>query len=321
LSLAQISATSLLCQLLERDKPQINGKALLEGEYGDAGRDLLRERVLVIGASLSYVTCPECGVELARVVRELAHDQILLRCDECGEVSTHRALQATYKVSLSKVIDRMMIGLGTTPSARKDIQTDVAWRIGMTEPARGHALTWYFARHLHNAAVARRVLEQIRLDKASQSCRLITSAELPLPVDSPLTEFDVVNLSSVARLSQNKFEFFKERLSVVTPLPPQDVPLGTTLRHVRAQSKAYIDGVEYALEPMHVRILVALMDDFDHEMESSNLRTACDSDADPFSPRKVFDRQLDVYRTFIRYRAGDKVYALVIPADDSEWLS
>ena len=117
MSLAQISATSLLCQLLERVKPEINGGALLEGEYGDAGRDLLRERVLVIGASLSYLTCPECGVELARVVRELAREQILLRCDECGEVNAHRALQETYKVSLSKVIDRMRIGLGTTPSA------------------------------------------------------------------------------------------------------------------------------------------------------------------------------------------------------------
>ena len=100
MSLAQISATSVLCQLLEREKPEVNGMTLLGGEYGNAGRDLLRERLLVVGASLSHVTCPECGVELARVVRDLAHENILLSCDECGEVTSPRSLQETYKVSL-----------------------------------------------------------------------------------------------------------------------------------------------------------------------------------------------------------------------------
>ncbi|MCX7144027.1 MAG: hypothetical protein NT123_23890 [Proteobacteria bacterium] len=103
MSLAQISATALLCRLMEHDKAEINGMALLEGEHRDAGRDLLRERLLVIGNSLSWVTCPECGVELARVVRELAHDQLLLRCNQCGDFNASRAIQQTYKVSLPKV--------------------------------------------------------------------------------------------------------------------------------------------------------------------------------------------------------------------------
>ncbi len=321
MSLAQINATTLLCRLLELEKPEINGLALLEGEQSDAGRDLLRERLLVIGPSLSWVTCPECGVELARVVRELAHEQILLRCDECGEVSTRRALQETYKVSLSKMVDRIMIGLGTVPSAKKDILTDKVWRIGVIEPARGKAQTVYFARHLHDQRVAHRLLEQMQLDKAKNSARIITSCELPLPQGSLLTDFDVVNLGAVARISQSKFEFFKDRLAQSLPLPVEDVPLGTTLRHVRTRGKAYINAIEYDLEPVHVRILLALMDDFDHEMERSQLRSACNSEADPFSPRKLFDRQLHVYRTFIDYRSGDKVYALLIPPDDGGWLN
>ena len=115
-----------------------------------------------------------------------------------------------------------------------------------------------------------------------------------MPQGSLLTDFDVVNLGAVARLSQSKFEFFKDRLAQSSSLPVEDVPLGTTLRHVRTRGKAYINDIEYELEPVHVRILVALMDDFDHEMERSQLRSACNSEADPFSPRKLFDRQLDV---------------------------
>jgi len=162
-SLAQINATSVLCQLLERDKPEVNGTTLLGGEYGEAGRDLLRERLLVVGASLSHVTCPECGEELARVVRDLAHEKILLYCDECSEVSSPRSLQETYKVSLSKFIDRLMLGLGTAPSAKKEVATEVAWRIGVTEPSRGKPLTWYFARHLHDHMVAQWLVETSNL--------------------------------------------------------------------------------------------------------------------------------------------------------------
>lgn len=321
MSLAQIDATGLLCRLLERNKLEINGKALVGGDHADAGKGLLRERLLVVGPTLEGVTCPECGVHTARVMRELAREQILLYCDECGEVNAPRLLQETYKVSLTKLVERVMTGLGLNHSAKKEIMTDQAWRIGTTEPARGKPLTWYFARNLQDSKVAHRVRDQIRLDKASQSSKVITSTELPLPEGSPLTEFDVVNLASIARISQSKFEFFHERMSEVTPVPADDVPLGTTLRHVRARNKAFIDGVAYALEPIHVRILVALIDDFDHEMESADLRMACGSDADPFSPRKLFERQQPVYNAFIKYKKGDKVYALVVPPGDRDWLT
>src|SRR5487761_2639670 len=105
MSLDQIHATSLLCHLLEQRKPEINGNALLSGENENAGRDLVHERLLVLGPTLSWVTCPECGVELARVDREIGEDQILLRCDECGEVKAGRDLMRTYRVNLDKLVD------------------------------------------------------------------------------------------------------------------------------------------------------------------------------------------------------------------------
>ena len=321
MSLTQISATAVLCQLLEQEKSEINGHSLLAGEDGHAGRDLLRERLLVMGSSLSYVTCPECGIESARVVRELAHESILLYCDECGDVNGPRTLQETYRVSLSKFIDRLMLGLGTSPSTKKEVQPDFGWRLGITEPSRGKPLTWYFARHLHDPKVAHRLVETIRQDQAHKSARIITSSELPLPDGSPLFGFDVVHLGSIARISQSKFEFFSERAGLPVMVNPDEILYQNTLRFVRTTGKAVIDGVEHFLEPRQKNILLALIESRHHEMGNAQLRDACGSQADTFSPRKVFDRNTQVYSRFIKYQSGDGVYALQISEEDHDWLT
>ena len=73
-----VNATGVLCRLLEQSKPTINGAALLGGEFGEGGHELVRERLLVLGPALSYLTCPDCGIEMARVVRFVGVDQVLL---------------------------------------------------------------------------------------------------------------------------------------------------------------------------------------------------------------------------------------------------
>jgi hypothetical protein len=260
-------------------------------------------------------------VELARVVRDLAHENILLSCDECGEVTSPRSLQETYKVSLPKLIDRLMLGLGTQPSAKKEVATEVAWRIGVTEPVRGKPLTWYFARHLHDHKAAQRLMETIRQDQAHKSAKVLTSSALPLPEGSPLSDFDVVHLSDIARISQSKFEFFNDRMTVPVATSVEDTQFRTTLRLVRTEGKARVDGVDYPLEPRQKDLLLALMDDFDREMDRDALRTACRSQADPFSPSKVFERIPVVYKRFIKYQPSDGIYALQIPEEDRDWLT
>ena len=321
MSLAQINATSLLCHLLEQRKPEINGQELLDGDVGDAGRELLRERLLVIGRPLTWVTCAECGVALARVVRDNGSDQVLLRCDECGDVDARRSLTQTYKVSVSKVVDRLAISLNLPPSSRKAIVEERAWRLGSTEPARAKPITWYFARHLNDHVVARCLLEQVRADQASQSAKIITTTEVPLPPGSPLSDYSVSNLGAVARVSQSCFVFFPDRAKLPAPNIPAQPTRNTSLRDVRPHKVAYVDGTRYELEPIQVRILVALMDDRDHEMTGEALRTACHSDAAPFSPVKMFERNREVYKRFITYQRGDQVFALVISEEDRDWLT
>jgi hypothetical protein len=103
MSQSQVDATALLCRLLERDKPEINGQALVT-DHADAATHLLRERLLVLGRTLDWVTCPECGIETARVVRELSPDRIALRCPDCAEAQAPRRLRETHKVALQRVI-------------------------------------------------------------------------------------------------------------------------------------------------------------------------------------------------------------------------
>ena len=118
MSQTQVDATALLCRLLERDKPEINGQALVT-DHADAAAHLLRERLLVLGRTLDWVTCPECGIETARVVRELSPDRIALCCVDCDDVEAPRRLRETHKVALQRVIAALLNGLGLSANGLK----------------------------------------------------------------------------------------------------------------------------------------------------------------------------------------------------------
>ncbi|MGD7410768.1 hypothetical protein ACQCRK_16110, partial [Ralstonia pseudosolanacearum] len=146
----------------------------------------------------------------------------------------------------------------------------------------------------------------------------------PLPIGSPLAGFNVRTLRSVARIGQSRFEFFADRQAEsgaqqVEEARPQ-ARGQTTLRYVRTLGKAFIEGAEYPLEPRQQAMLLALISDLDHEMGKDALKAACGSQAQRFSPSKEFDRNLVVYKTFIRYLRDDERYALIIPDADREWL-
>lgn len=313
-----VNATEVLCRLLEQSKPTINGAALLGGEFGEGGHELVRERLLVLGPALSYVTCPDCGIEMARVVRSVGVDQVLLYCDECGEVDADRALLQTYTVSLSRFIDRMVSSLELTPSNRKAIDNDISWRLGVQEHKRGKAQTWYFARHLNDHTVARHLLDQIRSDNAAQSAKIITSTDVPLPDGSPLVGYDIKNLAAIARMSQNVFLFFDDRAEATVAQPEEEPAPVTSLRHVRHKGWAYVDGEKYELEGMQQKILLALMDAHAHRLEGKVIADRCGSDAFPFQPAKYFGRNNEVYKAFVRYVPGDKVYELIIHPEDAD---
>lgn len=212
----------------------------------------------------------------------------------------------------------MVSSLELTPSNRKAIDNDISWRLGVQEHKRGKAQTWYFARHLNDHTVARHLVDQIRSDNAAQSAKIITSTDVPLPDGSPLVGYDIKNLAAIARMSQNVFLFFDDRAEVTVAQPEEEPAPVTSLRHVRHKGWAYVDGEKYELEGMQQKILLALMDAHAHRLEGKVIADRCGSDAFPFQPAKYFGRNNEVYKAFVRYVPGDKVYELIIHPEDAD---
>jgi len=323
MSQTQLEATALLCQILERTRPQVAGSLFADAALADALGELKRERLLTIGTPLQWISCPECGVEQARVVRTLARNKILLLCSgDCGEFNAPELLAQVFRVSLSKVLNFLDTALELNGLDRKEIEPGKIWRLGLSESSRANARTWYFARTLTEHSVARRLADQIRIDKSSKSACIITSTTLPLPAPSPLEGLELVYLAHGARLSQSKFEMLANRvMSASAPVSAPRPAQGTTLRHVAVDACVYIDAKEYKLEPRQQKLLVALIHDFDHRMTVTQLKTACGSRAAQFSPSKVFERNPEVYEKFVKYDSFDDIYVLQIPPDDQDWLT
>lgn len=320
MSQTQVNATELLCRVLERPRPEISGDALVGGEFGEAGAVLRRERILVHGTPLDWVNCPECRMGSARIVRELHQDSITVLCPECGEITAHRSVRETLTVPLKRFVAILGTGLGLSSLGVTAIVPDTCWRLGTTEVKRGKPRNWYFARRLHRGEVATRLREQIAQDKALESSVVLTSTDVPLPAGSVLTDLDVRTLTQVGRIGQSRFEFFDARNGAPQPQIPHEAHPDTTLRYVRGHSKVYIGGEAFPLEPRQQRLLLALIDDRDHEMDKEGLKVACNSQSQSFKPAGEFERKPLVYRTFVRFLRDDERYALVIPEEDRDWL-
>lgn len=321
----QIEATALLCRLLDRKDAQIDGRALFEGEWSAGAGSLVAAKLLIRSGSLTWVKCTECWIESARVVRELPGNQIRLLCPECEEVDAPDYVRDTYKPVAPRLISKLLVGLDFSVMGKKAIDPDTAragllWRLGTSVPKRGQPVTWYFARMLHRPENALRLREQIASDNAARSAVVLTTSEVPLPAGSPLTGFDVRPLFTVGQVEEHGFTFFSDRIDSRGPQVVDEAAPDTTLRYVKTRGVVFLNGEEIELEPRQRKLLEALIDDLDHELDKDALRDKVGSVAKTFSPSKVFDRIPNVYRAFISYCTEDERYALVIPDDDRDWL-
>lgn len=323
MSQAQVDATALYCWLLDFDKPKITGVRLFEKERAAAAAHLVREQLLIRTESVEWLLCPDCG-EMARVLPQVTNNTISIKCPECDEVEAPVHSREIYQASLPKLVNSLLNGLNLSTQGMKPVVPDRIWRLGTTEEKRGQLTTWYFARQLSDARIASPLREHIAAEKTVQSCVILTSSQLPLPLGSPLVGFDLRPLFTIGRIGQSRFEFFGDRL----PMPGRQIiveaAFNTTLRYVETESKVYVDGTAYPLDRTQQLILLALIRSTDHELDKEALKAACGSQAQKFSPSRCFDKfeeTRNVYRTFIKYLAGDKLYTLIFPEEDRDWLN
>jgi hypothetical protein len=71
---------------------------------------------------------------------------------------------------------------------------------------------------------------------------------------------------------------------------------------------------------MQQKILLALIDAHARRLEGNQIAERCGSEAFPFQPAKYFGRNEEVYKTFIQFVRGDKVYELIIHPEDKGLL-
>jgi hypothetical protein len=313
MSQMQVSATSLLCELIESEADEINGYTLRS--YPDqAGACLLQEKMLVYGRRRTWVKCPECRAEQARVVRDINEHQMMLQCPECLDVTADISHSRTHKVSMSRFISMLLIGLNLSQLGMTEIESGLIWKLGTTQKARGKPTTWYFARRLRSPRVANRLRQQIKDDNAIETCTVLTSTNMPLDDGSALAQIDARSLSSVGRIGKSTFQMFDDRLEDLGVQVASERKPRTTLKFL-SDGIAYVEGEKFELEKQQILLLQALLEDRDREMTREDLREKCRSQAQKFSPRKVFDRNELVYKTFIEYQKVDRTYILLVDKD------
>lgn len=324
MSQSQIEATALLCRLLDRSDTRIQGRALFEGELARGARHLLRERLLAISAQLDHVTCTECRIESARVVREISETQIRLFCSECEAVEAPKYVRHTYRAVPTQLVTNLLNGLGLSRASLKIVVPEMIWRLGCTEPRPRTPCTWYFARMLYKPGVARQLRDELQAGCALGSAVVLTTSEVPLPAGTPLAGFDVRSLVHVGRIGQSTFEFFAERQvtpgAQVSVGPVRAASHYTTLRYTASEGLVYWQGQQVKLTRQQRAILVVLIDDRDHEMDRDALREAAGSKDEKFSPSKTFQRNADLYHALIRFDEDAERYSLLLPDEDRDWL-
>ena len=182
---------------------------------------------------------------MARVVRELPGDMVLLPCGgDCEDFEAPRSVCQTTVVNTERVVGHLATGLDLNRHQVECLVPDFVWRMGLVEERRGKPVTWYFARHLNRDNTAQKLLVHLTGHRADRSASILTSSSVPLPASSQLAQYEVVHLAEVMRVSQNRFEFFANRImepAAMYQVRDSATDRGTTLRYVRSERNAYID--------------------------------------------------------------------------------
>lgn len=250
--------------------------------------------------------------------------------DWLHDILTHREapsyLRDVYQLDVRAVVCKLVVGLGLSVMSLKsvggdgDVHKTTSWFLGTTLLKSNQSVAWYFARQLYKPAVALSLIQQIKNDQATQSAVILTSSDVALPAGSPLTGFDVRHLSRVAQIELHGFSFFTNLDKDRGHQMLAEAKPSTSLKYVKTKGLVFIEGKATKLAPSPLSLLMALIDDRDHEMSLAQLREKTESGDEKFSPSKVFGRVSYIYKTFIRYQKDNGHYALVIPDEDKDWL-
>lgn len=146
---------------------------------------------------------------------------------------------------------------------------------------------------------------------------MVTSSNVDQLQESRLRDIEVVRLDTVALLGTGRFDFNPVRMPHPVEVPEEadeDLP-DTTFRFVRAKGYARVGGENIPLSRQEKAILIAFLDQPEHELSKSQMQDACESKSQNFKPNQALKRIPQV-AVMVHYLPVERLYRLDIPAAD-----
>lgn len=314
MSRQRLAATRLLVQLLESESDLVSLPT--GGEYRDELELLIRERLIRSALRREWLRCPECHEQEARAQTEIPGNRFKGFCTGCGSIEIPAEAVLRFSIQWHELITLLCAGLNVGAAERKVVLPKHAWYLGTTFA--GHKQrAWYFARMIDRQAIALALREKINDDRCDAIATVVTSSAIDQLAETRLRDIDVVRLDAIALLGPGRFDFDPLRMPHPVEVPEEieeDLP-ATTLRFVRGKGYARVDGKNISLSPQEQAILIAFLDQPEHELSKRQMQDSCGSEAENFKPNQALKRIPEV-ATMVKYKQVEKLYQLNIPPAD-----
>ncbi|MEW8315470.1 MAG: hypothetical protein AB2669_02710 [Candidatus Thiodiazotropha endolucinida] len=259
------------------------------------------------------ITCPDCLDHVIPI-----NDEALAACPECGLIDVSDVYG--YQINMRLILRQLAIGLNLQPQSIEALEAETFWLLGR-EAVNGKLHSFYFGRNLAQPDVTPIIVDRIKTSGMEKSISILTSTPVAGLKHTALSCYKNFYLGDCCWLDKKGIKI--DQSCFGTLAAPEFLSESiTTLRYLKTSGIVYWQGTKVGDLPQQAcNILIALLDNRDHELGKQALQEQVGSQSADFKPRESFKRKpihLSIYKAFIQYQTYDRVYQLNISADD-EW--
>ncbi|MBX2807825.1 MAG: hypothetical protein KTR20_04260 [Cellvibrionaceae bacterium] len=259
------------------------------------------------------ITCPDCLDHVIPI-----NDEALAACPECGLIDVSDAYG--YQINMRLILSQLAIGLNLQPQSIEALEAETFWLLGR-EVVNSQLHSFYFGRNLAQSDVTSIIVDRLKAAGTEKSITLLTSTPITELKYTALICFRNFHLGDCCWLDKTGIKIDQSRFDTLAS--PESLPESiTTLSYLKTSGIVYWQGTKVDDLPQQARkILIALLDNRDHELCKQALQENVGSQSANFRPHEQFKRKAIhklIYKTFINYQKDDRVFQLNTSADD-QW--
>jgi|GEM_PF-2913762 len=256
------------------------------------------------------ITCPDCLDHVIPI-----DDGALAACPECGLIDVSDVYG--YQINMRLILSQLAIGLNFQPQSIEALEAEKFWLLGR-EAVNGKLHSFYFGRNLARPDVNPIIVDRLKVAGTEKSITLLTSTPIAELKYTALSCYRSFHLGDCCWLDKKGIKIDQSRFDTLAT--PESLPESiTTLSYLKTSGIVYLQGTKVDDLPQQARkILIALLDNRDHELGKQALQEKVGSQSANFRPHEAFKRKpihLSIYKAFVTYQQDDQVYQLNIDAD------